>query len=458
MSRARSHSRKIRTPSYRLHKPTGQAVVTLNGHDVYLGKHDTAASQKAYDRVIAEWLAAGRQSPVQVRKSAPDDPSSGITVAQLVNRFRTHAETYYRRADGTPTSELNVYRSACRPLVRLYGSTPAADFGPKALKAVRQQMIDAGHGRVSINKKVRRIVRVFKWAVAEELIPPTRLEALRAVEGLRRGRSEAVELPPIPPVPAITVKQTLPFLTPTLRDMIAFHMLVGCRPHEVCEITTGTIDRSGDVWLYRPARHKTFHHGHDRVVRIGPGGQRILTPYLNMADPDAPLFSPTRSEAERRAVLAANRKTPLSCGNKPGSSTKRRGGRSRRREPGDAFTRDSYGRAIARACDKAFPSAAADELERLAERIKGERDVGMVAARKLAKAERPELAKQAVAERKANRWKPNQLRKRAATDLRERFGIDVAQTVLGHRLGSAVTEVYAEANVEKANAAVRLVG
>jgi hypothetical protein len=47
----------VRIPSYRLHKPTGQAVVTLNGRDRYLGKHGTAESRRLYDRVIAEYLA-----------------------------------------------------------------------------------------------------------------------------------------------------------------------------------------------------------------------------------------------------------------------------------------------------------------------------------------------------------------------------------------------------------------
>ena len=35
----------VRNPSYRLHKPSGQAVVTLNGRDYYLGKHGTAESR-----------------------------------------------------------------------------------------------------------------------------------------------------------------------------------------------------------------------------------------------------------------------------------------------------------------------------------------------------------------------------------------------------------------------------
>ena len=32
----------LRIPSYRLHKPSGQAVVTINGRDIYLGKYNSA--------------------------------------------------------------------------------------------------------------------------------------------------------------------------------------------------------------------------------------------------------------------------------------------------------------------------------------------------------------------------------------------------------------------------------
>jgi len=51
-----------RIPSYRLHESWGRAVVTLSGRrDFYLGPHGTPASRDEYDRVIAEWLANGRQ-------------------------------------------------------------------------------------------------------------------------------------------------------------------------------------------------------------------------------------------------------------------------------------------------------------------------------------------------------------------------------------------------------------
>ena len=48
-------------PSYRKHRANGQAVVTLSGADHYLGKYGTKASRTLYDRLVAEWLASGRQ-------------------------------------------------------------------------------------------------------------------------------------------------------------------------------------------------------------------------------------------------------------------------------------------------------------------------------------------------------------------------------------------------------------
>jgi hypothetical protein len=58
-----------RVPTYRRHKQSGQAVVTLTSgagsrRDVLLGRHGTAASRQEYARVIAEWEANGRRLTV----------------------------------------------------------------------------------------------------------------------------------------------------------------------------------------------------------------------------------------------------------------------------------------------------------------------------------------------------------------------------------------------------------
>ena len=48
------------TPKYRKHKGSGQAIVTIGGRDHYLGPWKSKASRIEYDRLIGEWLAAGR--------------------------------------------------------------------------------------------------------------------------------------------------------------------------------------------------------------------------------------------------------------------------------------------------------------------------------------------------------------------------------------------------------------
>src|SRR4051794_36589555 len=118
----------VRTPSYRLHRPTGQAVVTLNGRDLYLGKHGTPASRAEYDRVIAEWLANGRRAATA---------ASDLAVNELILAYLRFADSYYRK-NARPTKEPANIRLAVRPLLNLYGHSAARDFGPLALKAVRQ--------------------------------------------------------------------------------------------------------------------------------------------------------------------------------------------------------------------------------------------------------------------------------------------------------------------------------
>jgi len=79
------------TPSYRLHRATGQAVVTLSGRDHYLGRHGTPESHKAYDDLIARWLACGRrplaprvEGGPSVDELLPDHPMT-VTVDIAVN-------------------------------------------------------------------------------------------------------------------------------------------------------------------------------------------------------------------------------------------------------------------------------------------------------------------------------------------------------------------------------------
>jgi hypothetical protein len=48
-------------PSYRLHKRSGQAIVTLSGRMFYLGPYGTAESRERYNAVVGQRLANCRR-------------------------------------------------------------------------------------------------------------------------------------------------------------------------------------------------------------------------------------------------------------------------------------------------------------------------------------------------------------------------------------------------------------
>lgn len=156
-------------PTYRLHRQSGQAVVTLRStdgrrRDVLLGKYNSPESKAEYARILAE-LRAGPAAAATAGRVA------GVSVNKVLLAFLTHADAYYRRPDGSHTSEPKNYRDALRPVRELYGHTPAAEFGPLALKAVREVMIQRDWCRSLVNQATGRVRRVFKWAAGEELIP-----------------------------------------------------------------------------------------------------------------------------------------------------------------------------------------------------------------------------------------------------------------------------------------------
>ena len=434
-----------RIPKYRLHKASGQGIVNLDGQDVYCGPYHEPASKAEYDRLIALWLANGRRLQPSPGQAAPIP----VTVGELVVRFWDHAERYYRKADGSLSREVEMYRQAVRPLVELYADTPATDFGPLALKAVRTRMIGLGWCRNHVNHQVSRIKSMFRWGTEEELVPGTVHHALLALKGLRRGRGDAPESDPVRPVPDAHVDAVKPHVRRQVWALIQLQLLTGARPGELVKIRPVDLDTTGDIWLYKPEQHKTAHHGHRRTVPIGPQGQEVIRPFLEGRATHAYLFSPAEAEAERREEQSRERKTPVSCGNRPGTNRKER----RKTEPGDCYDVTSYRRAIGRGCDDAFPPP--DHLAR--QKVKGGKGT-----RRESRAEwSARLGADGWAELTRwwdeHRWHPHQLRHNAATRVSKERGIDAARALLGHR-SLAVTDVYAELDQGLAVSFVKQIG
>lgn len=396
------------------HKATGRAYVRLDGQFVYLGDHGTRESQDEYLRVVGEWIARGRRPAPEPQEELEATPA-GPTVQQVLAAFWTYAKGYYVNADGTPSRELDNFRLAMIPLRRMFADLEATKFGPLALKSLRTEMLKdrtvihpktkvprtvPGWCRTYANRQTDRIRQIFRWAAGEEMIPVTVYQSLRTLAGLHKGKGCVRESKSVRPVSDADVDATLPHLAPRLQAMVRLQHMTGMRSSEVCRMTTGAIDRTGALWVYKPVEHKTAHHGHDREVYLSADAQAVVAPYLKL-DPTQFIFSPREALAEHREKARASRKTPLT------PSQVQRAERARRRKPkrpaGARYTRESYRKAIARACRKAGVPT----------------------------------------------WHPHRLRHSFATRMRKAHGIETARILLGHK-SPAMTLVYAEADRAKA--------
>ena len=269
----------------------------------------------------------------------------------MILAYWRFAKTHYVK-DGKPTRELDGMREALRPLRQLYGSTAAGEFGPKKLKAVRQHMIDQGLSRGVINHRIGRIKRMFKWAVAEELVPPSVYHGLQAVAGLSFGRTAARETEPIRPVPDLYVAAVLPFVSPHVAAMIKLQRLTGMRPGELVIMRPCDIDTTGEVWIYEPFDHKNRWRGHRKQIPWGRKPRGSSQPFLDR-DPQAFLFRPQEAEhgglQNRPPYHGRQRKTPVY----PSELRRRekvKAGPAQQRKPkrpkGERYDTNSYRRAI----------------------------------------------------------------------------------------------------------------
>ena len=249
----------VRVPKYRFHKASGQAIVEISGRHFYLGKYDSHESHEKYRRLIARHLS--RRPLVD-----EDQVRTSIRIDRLILQYFRFAKTYYVK-NGKTTEEIVSLRIALRRLRKMYGTMDAAKSGPKSFRTLRESLIQEGLSRKYINDSMARVRRMFRWAVAEELVPPTVFQALSAVSGLRRVRSSAKETKKILPVANEVVDATLSYLPEVVADMVHLQRLTGMRPAEVCILRPCDIDRSSEIWTYRPQWHKTEHAEKERLIR-----------------------------------------------------------------------------------------------------------------------------------------------------------------------------------------------
>ncbi len=324
-------------PPFRVHIGTGQGYVNLDGQRHYLGRADKPEALAKYKRLVSEWAANGYRLPV---------PKADSTIVELAAAYKSHLTQTYRDPEGNPTPRCMKLRTLAETLARVYGETNAKDFGPRQLKAVRQHWIDAGLVRTTINENVRGIIAIFRFGVENEMVDVTIYQTLKAIEPLRRGRGIAKESRKVLPVSMAVVEQTIPHLQPTIRAVVKLQLYTGARPSEILGLRGTDIDMTGDVWTAVLTEHKNAHGDQPRTLFFGPRAQSVLLDRLGKKPIHEFLFSPADTVIQMHAMKAANRVTPLSCGNRPGTNVKAHP----KCTPGEHYDTGTYRRCIQRAC------------------------------------------------------------------------------------------------------------
>lgn len=395
---------KALAPKLRYHL-SGQSICEIAGVTYYLGPADSPEAIARYAVLIREYRANGCKVPSHITSETlkglaacllgpekVDQSNDPIQVKHVTEAYRGHVQVRYANS----LSEKNRLLQVCTIVDDEAKNLEADKFGPKILQKMRSDWIQSGKSRQYCNRLTNALVRMFKWAVSQELVDISTYQRLKTVEPLRIGETDAPETKPVVPANLEHVRATAKHLPPQLKAIIRIQVATGARPSEILNMKAEEIDRTGDEWIYRPKQHKTAKRGKTRAIPLVGDAKDAVIDFLNRPA-DAFLFSPKEAVQWWNAQKRADRKTKVQ------PSQQDRSNPNATKTPRDCYDKFSYWRAISRACKKAG--------------VPG--------------------------------WHPYQLRHLAGTLVREALGAEAAQALLGHS-NLQMTQHYAKLSESKA--------
>ena len=80
------------------------------------------------------------------------------------------------------------------------------------------------------NMLMKYIRAMLKWGILRKLVPHQVYVEAQFIPALKKGKTRAYEKPPRQDVPDEVINRTLPYLLPTLRDMVQVQRLASMRP------------------------------------------------------------------------------------------------------------------------------------------------------------------------------------------------------------------------------------
>jgi integrase len=234
--------------------------VYLHGKLHRLGKD----KDKAF-REFHRLMAGGAEKPEPVTDTA-------LTVRQVVDDYLADLG---RRAT---TRTAYVARCYLKPLLVECGTMPARQLRKHHVETVVRK-----HGRwnpTTENHVKSRVVAVFNWAVAQELMRSNPVKGLKKPKARSRGAQALIR-----PADHARLVETAPAY---LRNVLTALHDTGARPCEVLTVTADEFFPEQAVWVLE--KHKTAHAtGGVRVIYLTP---RLVELCRELAAkyPEGPLF------------------------------------------------------------------------------------------------------------------------------------------------------------------------
>lgn len=406
----------MKLPKYLWHKPSNRGLVRFpplwGKTPVYLaGRYNSPESLADYAAKCAEITKYLAQQAAERLYETPKKKNATVQiVADLMADYLDYAEGYFFNKP----EEFKEVKRALKFMVP-FEEYFIEDFGPLALDQVRNAMILKKQARSTINKRINKIIKMYRWGVSREMFPVSILNSLSTLQPIGSNQPLVKEAKKVDPVEWNEVKKLLPYLSNTVKAMIEIHFLAGMRSDEVCRMSNENIEKpkGKNVWLYKLEKHKTDRFAGEKIICLGPKAIEILKPFIKL-HPTGYLFRPedTLDQKKLRRLNGSKKKRPRDKLRKP-------------RRVNDRYSSGTYAGAI----KNAFRMLASDS--------------GYQAAKGRMKMNRTHAKNAGL-----HYWHLHQLRHSRATITNNDLGTEASSAQLGHSI--KVNAVYSERNLRLA--------
>ncbi|MHC5173184.1 MAG: tyrosine-type recombinase/integrase [Planctomycetota bacterium] len=294
------------------------------------------------------------------------NPTTVSTVGHLLNKYQSTYEKQARPVrNGLEHPNLRFIKRV-RRFLEVYYDWAVDSFGPDELAVIKMKLreyryckgkVKKQYTRRGINDTLKWIKKIFKWGVGRRIVSQETLISLDEVKPYRMGERGTFDKIKRPRITEEEFQKVINCVNSVVGDILTLLWHTGMRPYEICEMRPFDILRDDpECWIYIPGRdktpvgmHKTTGYGKIKVIPLAGDCIDILKRRIDVFDSKQFVFSPKDSMNEFLANKRINRKTPLSCGNIPGSNRKQ----NPKWKVGDAYNNSSLELACKRACVKA---------------------------------------------------------------------------------------------------------